>query len=426
MDLAVLFGVFFILMFLGAPVAFSLLASSVSYLLLNDISLTVAVQRLTASISDSFPILACPFFIFAGCVMNNGGVTEKIFGFCRKLVGHITGGLGHANILASVIFAGMSGSAVADAGGLGQIELKAMREAGYDDDFSLAVTAGSSLVGPLIPPSVPAVMFGVLGGVSVGRLFIAGVIPGLLIASGMAILVVIQCKKKNYPRDPRASLTEIWASFKGAFLPILTPVIIIGGILTGVFTPTEAAVIVVVYALILSLLSRNIKLREIPEFLRESVRNVCSTMIILSTSSIFAWILTTEQVPQNVAKFLLEHFSSPIIILFIINALLLIVGTFMETIPAMTILVPVFMPVVLKLGIDPIHFGLMMILNLVAGLLTPPLGMVLYVLSSVSGVRVERIVKAVIPYFCVALIVLVIITLIPSIVTFLPNLLFGT
>ena len=396
--------VFAVLMIIGAPVGLSLLGSSVAYLATSGYSLQQAFQAFTSAISNSFTLIAVPFFILAASIMNSGGITKKIFDFCNVVVGWVPGGLGHANILSSVVFAGMSGAAIADAGGLGAIELKA------------------SILGPIIPPSVPAILFGVAGSVSIGKLFIGGIIPGILMAIAMAVLVCIQSIKRNYPRMPFPTAHSLWHSFKAAFFPLLCPVIIIGCIMTGVCTPTEAAIIAVFYALILTLSTRTIRLRELPGFLLETANSTVNVMFIIGAANVFAWILTVEQVPQNMSLWMTDHIDDKIVALLFINLILLIVGTFMETAAAISILVPILMPIALSYGIDPIHFGIMCILNLMLGLLTPPIGMVLYVLSSVSKVPFEKIVRAVLPYLGVLLIVLLMITFLPGLVTFLPNL----
>ncbi len=424
MMIAVLLVSFFLLIILRVPISFSLLISSLIYLTGAGISPIVAVQRMAMGIGDSFPLMAVPFFILAGNIMNSGGITRRIFDFANKVVGHITGGLGHANILASVIFSGMSGTAIADAGGLGAIELKAMKDAGYDEDFSLAITGASSIIGPIIPPSVPAVVFGVIAGVSIGKLFIAGIIPGIIMAFAMGIFVYVESKRKNYPKTKKATSTELAIAVKESFFTLMTPVIILGGIVGGVFTPTEAAMIAVIYSLILSFVYKEIGIKDIPRLLLETINSTVSVMLIVSCASLFAWILASAQVPQMLASFFLDTMPNKYVALLVINLLLFVAGTFMETISAITILTPVLMPVVVNFGIDPVHFGIVMILNLMIGLLTPPVGMVLYVLAGVSKVPFERISRVIWPYIVVLSIVLLVITYVPDIVLFLPNLLF--
>lgn len=417
--LVVLFVLF---MVIGTPIGVSLLGSAVIYFIVNGYPIQQAFQAFTSSICNSFTLIAVPFFILAANIMNNGGITKRIFDFCNVVVGWIPGGLGHANILSSVVFAGMSGAAIADAGGLGAIELKAMKEQGYDEDFSLAITGASSILGPIIPPSVPAILFGVAGSVSIGKLFIGGIVPGVLMALAMGILVSIQSIRRNYPKMPFPTAKRVWHYFKDAVFSLLCPAIIIGCIMTGVCTPTEAAIIAVFYALILTFATKTIHVSELPGLVMETAGSTVNVMFIIGAANVFAWILTVEQVPQKMSFWMTDHIHEKIIALLFINLLLLLVGTFMETAAAISILVPILMPIALSYGIDPIHFGIMCILNLMLGLLTPPIGMVLYVLSSVSKVPFEKIVKAVLPYLGVLLIVLLLITFIPGIVTFLPNL----
>ena len=319
----------------------------------------------------------------------------------------------------------MSGTAIADAAGLGAIELKAMKDAGYDEDFSLAITGASSLIGPIIPPSVPAVVFGVIAGVSIGRLFIAGVVPGLIMGGVMAGFVYVVAKKKQYPKTKRATLKEAIIATKKAFWCLLTPALIIGGILGGVITPTEAAVIAVVYSLVLALVYKDLTLRDIPRLLFDSANTTTAVMIIVGSASLFGWILASAQIPQILTNFFLSTIPNKYIALLVINILLLIAGTFMETIACLTILTPVLMPVAVGFGVDPVHFGIIMILNLMIGLLTPPVGMVLYVLAGVSKVPFERIAKVCFPYVVLMTALLFVFTYVPIIVTFLPNLVFG-
>lgn len=418
-----LFGSFIILMILGLPVGFCLFVSSVWFLVANDIPLMVAMQRMAAGI-DSFPLLALAFFILAGALMNQAGITARIFDFADKTVGHFPGGLGHANILASVIFSGMSGSAAADAGGLGAIELKAMKDAGFDDDFSLAVTGASSVIGPIIPPSVPGVVYAVAAGASLGRLFIGGVIPGLIMAAAMSILVYFISIKRNYPKRARFSFKELWQSLIKGFWALITPLLLVGGIIIGVFTPTEASVIAVIYAIVLGLIYRTLKIKELPRIFMEAVNTTVCTLFIIAASSLFAWILTTSQVPQKVSAAFLSVITNKYVALFVINIILLIAGMFIDVSPAILLFVPIFMPIVTAFQIDLAHFGILMILNLMIGLLTPPVGMILYVLSSISKVSFEKIAKAVLPFIAVLFIVLMLVTYVPSLVTFLPDLLF--
>ena len=420
----ILFSVFFLLLVAGVPVAFCLFSSSVIYMLLNDLPIQMAAAKLVAG-PDSFPLLAIAFFVLAGAIMNSAGITRRIFSFAEHLVGHLTGGLGHANVLASIIFSGMSGSAAADVGGLGAIELQAMKEAGYDEDFSLAVTGGSSIIGPIIPPSIPAVVFGVASGVSIGRLFVGGIVPGFLMAGAMSILIYFQCRKRGYEKKKMASLKVISAALVDSFFALLTPVIIMGGIMGGVFTPTEAAIIAVFYALILGFAYKSITLKDLPRFLIETLNTTIGILFIIASATVFAWVLTISQFPQHFAETFMGLVSNKYLALFLLNLFLLVVGCFMETTPAQMILVPILLPIFVSFGVDPVHFGIVMILNLMIGLMTPPLGLVLYVLSSVSKVSIEKLSRTVLPYVIVIGIVLLFVTYIPALVLTLPNIVYG-
>jgi tripartite ATP-independent transporter DctM subunit len=374
---------------------------------------------------DSFPLLAIPFFILAGNLMNTAGITSRIFDFAKAAVGWMRGGLGHVNIGASVIFAGMSGAAVADAGGLGTIEIKAMRDAGYDLDFSVGVTAASSTIGPIIPPSLPMVIYGVVASASIGQLFAAGFIPGLLMALALMAMVAWYARRRNYPRDAAFSIAGLGAAFGRAFLSLMTPVIIIGGILTGAFTPTEAAIAAVAYAMILGLfVYRTLTWRRMLRVSMDTIETTAVILLIVAAASIFAWILTSNRVTEQFAAVVLGLTDSRVLILLMITVLLLIVGCFMETIAAITILVPVLLPVVTKIGIDPVHFGVIMVLNLMIGLLTPPVGMVLYVLARVARIPFERCVAATAPFLIPLVLVLLLVTFVPQVTMWLPTLLY--
>jgi len=424
MALTVLFILLALFLFFGVPVAVSLGLASLAYIMIAGLPDVLLIHRMIGGI-DSFPLLAIPFFILAGHLMNTGGITTKIFAFARALVGWLPGGLGHVNVGASVIFAGMSGAAVADAGGLGNVEIKAMRESGYDTDFSVGVTAASSTIGPIIPPSLPLVIYGVMASVSIGELFAAGLIPGLLMAVSLMVMVAWYAKKRDYPKDSRIDFCHIWATLKEAFLPLLTPVIIVGGIATGIFTPTEAAVAAVCYALFLGLVVyRTLNWKHLVRVSMDTIETSAAILMIVSAAAVFAWILTANQVATLLGDTLLGITENKQILLLIMMAIVLLIGLFMETIAAITILVPVLMPIALSAGIDPVHLGILLILNLMLGLLTPPVGMVLFVLSEVSGVKFEQCVKATMPFLVPLVIVLLLITFIPEIALWLPNLVY--
>jgi tripartite ATP-independent transporter DctM subunit len=357
--------------------------------------------------------------------MNTAGITGRIFNFALALVGWLRGGLGHVNIGASVIFAGMSGAAVADAGGLGAIEIKAMRDAGYDDDFAVGITAASSTIGPIIPPSLPMVIYGVVAGVSIGQLFAAGFIPGVIMALSLMALVAIIAYRRGYSRDQAFRLSVLWLSFRRAFLSLLTPVIIVGGILSGAFTPTEAAVAACAYALFLGLfVYRTLSVRRFLRVSFDTIETTAVVLMVVGAAAVFAWVLTAQRVPEMVAGMLLATSDRPWVILLLINLILLIVGCFMETVAAITIMVPVLLPVAIEIGVDPVHFGVIMVLNLMLGLLTPPVGMVLYVLSRIANITFERAVVGTAPFLVPLVLVLLLITFVPQITLWLPTLLY--
>lgn len=424
MALTTMFVSLIILLIIGVPVAVSLGTASLLYILLDGLPPTVLIHTMVSGV-DAFPLLAVPFFILAGHLMNTAGITNKIFDFAKALVGWMHGGLGHVNIGASVIFAGMSGAAVADAGGLGAIEIKAMRDAGYDTDFSVGVTAASSTIGPIIPPSLPLVIYGVMASASIGELFAAGLVPGLLMAVSLMVMVAYYARKRNYPVDAKFSMSRLGSTFLTAFFPLLTPIIIIGGIVTGAFTPTESAVCAVMYSLFLGLfVYRSLTWRHLVRVSFDTIKTTSAIMLIVAAAAIFAWILTANQMAENLGGMLLGFTDNKYVILLIMMAITLAIGCFMETIAAITILVPVLLPIAINVGIDPVHLGIILILNLMIGLLTPPVGMVLYVLSQVSGVKFERCVVATMPFLVPLVIVLFAITMFPAISMWLPTLIY--
>ncbi len=425
MLLTLLFVLLLVMLLLGVPVAIALAGASAVFIFLDGrIPDVVVVHRMINGV-DSFPLLAVPFFILAGNLMNSAGITERIFDFAKALVGWMRGGLGHVNIGASVIFAGMSGAAVADAGGLGAIEIKAMRDANYDPGFAVGITAASSTIGPIIPPSLPMVIYGVVAGASIGQLFAAGFVPGLIMAVSLMIMVAIYARRHGYQRDQAFSIPVLGITFVRAFLSLMTPVIIVGGILSGAFTPTEAAIAACVWALFLGLIVyRTLSLRRFLRVSFDTIETTAVVLFIVASASIFAWILASNRVPEHFAALLLTVSENPIIVLLLINLILLIVGCFLETVAAITILVPVLLPIAIKVGVDPVHFGVIVVLNLMIGLLTPPVGLVLYVLARVSKVPFERCVVATAPFLVPLFIVLMLVTFVPAITLWLPTLLY--
>jgi len=407
------------------PVAFSLIVMGMAWLLLEGQLMMTAPQRLIGGI-DSFPLLAVPCFILAGIAMNTGGVTERIYGFARALVGHLTGGLGHVNVMGSLIFSGMSGSAIADAGGLGLLEIKAMKQDGYPVAFAGALTCASCIIGPLVPPSIPMVLYGVIANASVGALFLAGIVPGLMTALILMIQVYFYARKRNFPKHPRASLLELAAAFRHAFLALLTPVIIMGGIFGGIFTPTEAAAVAAIYSLVLGLFVYcDMKFSDLPRIFKEAVNTSAVVGFIVAGASLFSWVLARERVPQQIAEAFLGISDNPHIVLLVINVVMLILGCFMEGIAIMILMVPVFMPVTQQLGIDPVHFGVIIVMNLMIGILTPPFGVALFTVAKVGNIPFDVLARAIMPFLPPLILVLVLITHFPGLVMWLPRLVYG-
>jgi tripartite ATP-independent transporter DctM subunit len=415
----------FIMMAAGMPLFLTMGSSCLAYLMANGEILLSIPQRLTAS-ANSFPLLAAPFFMLTGMAMNTAGITRRIYNFAECLAGRFRGGLAHVNVIGSVIFAGMSGSAVADAAGLGTIEIKAMTDEGYPRPFSAAVTAASATIGPIIPPSVPLLIYGVLADVSIGRLFAGGFIPGFLMAGALMVMIRWMAHRRGFGAHPAPTFREFATKSRKAFLSLMTPVILFGGMMIGVFTPTEAAFIAASYALVLGVfVYREISWRELPRLFLDTVETNAVVLMLVMTASLMGWVLARAQVPQQLGAFILGTTRNPLIILLMINIFLLIVGCFMEALAAMIILVPVFMPVIQSVGIDPVHFGLVMTLNLMIGTLTPPVGIVLFVVARVANLPYEVVMRATAPFLIPLIAVLILITLFPPLVLWLPNLIFG-
>lgn len=411
------------LMALGVPIAVALGLGSMGAIFISGKYSTLAIIHKMIGSIDSFILLAIPFFVLAGQLMNTSGITVKIFRFAKALVGHIPGGLAHANIIGSIIFSGMSGSAVADAGGLGQVEMKAMIDEGYDPEFSAAITAASATVGPIIPPSIPMVLYGAMAEVSVGALFLGGFIPGLLLGIGMMILVYFISIKRNYLKSNKFDLKEAWVSFKGAFLAIITPIIIIGGILFGIFTPTEAAVVATIYAFVLGfIVYREMTLKVLLKSLIDATVTTSTIIFILAAAAAFSWVIAMEGVPQAVTRFIQSTTQNPYMILFILNIVFLVLGMFMESLSILVITVPFLAPLINAYGFDHVHIGVMVVLNLMLGLCTPPVGMSLFVCSKVGNVKLEKLYREILPFLIPLFAVLFIITYVPVTVTFVPDL----
>ena len=411
---------FAVLLVIGVPISISIGASAVLGCLSLGYPLVVIGQKMVSGI-DSFLLIAVPLFILAGNLMNAGKITERIFDTARELVGWIPGGLGHANVVASVIFAGMSGSAVADAGGLGAIEMEAMRKNGYDDDFASAVTASSSVIGPIFPPSIPLIIYGSVASVSVDKLFMGGVMPGLLMAVLLMVLIYIYAIKRKYERHP-FNLRALLRQFAGSILALITPLIILSGFVLGWFTPTEASSIAVIYSLLIALLVyKTLTWKSFLKCLKDSAISSANTLLIIGTSTLFTYVMAMEGISRQISQVILGISSNPAIVLLAINILLLVLGMIMEPGAILTLMLPVLLPIANGLGLNLVHFGVMIVLNLMIGQVTPPFGVCLFVISDVNKLKLESLYKSIIPFLIPLIVTLFLVTYIPGIVTWLPN-----
>ena len=416
------FIAFFLSMLIGIPIAFSLGVGSVVALLVNGSTFSIIASRMFTGI-DSFPIMAIPFFVLAGELMNATGITRRLVRLSDVLVGHLKGGLAHVNIVVSMFFAGITGSAVADTSAIGSMLIPTMVEQGFDMDFSAAVTASSSVIGPIIPPSIPMVVFSLITGTSVGGLFLAGFFPGVLLGIGLMIVTYIISVKRNYPSNKRASAREMVDAFLKAIVPLLMPLIILGGILSGVFTATEASAVAVVYSLVIGLLVwRNISVKQLPEIFIKTAKTTATVFVVMACANIFNWLMATEQIPQQIAAFLTSNISSTWALLLLINIFLLILGCFMEGTAALIISVPIIMAILKSTGLNPIMIGAIVVLNLMIGLITPPLGLCLFIACGISKLTLEKLSKAILPFLAVEIVVLFLVTYIEPITMFLPRL----
>lgn len=421
----ILGGLLIVCLLAGIPIALSMLLSSMVYLLFfGIIPMTVVPQRLWAGL-ESFPLLAIPFFVLAGSLMDVTGGAERIFAFCLKLVGHLRGGLGHVNVLASMIFAGMSGAATADAAGLGRIEIDAMRRDGYDAEFSAAVTAASSTIGPIIPPSVPLVVYGVMTQVSIWNLFLAGIVPGILMGLAMMWVVAWRARQRNYAVRPRASGAEVWRAFRQSGLALLAPVVILGGIFSGWFTPTEAGVVASAYALFLGFAYRTIRLRTLPAVLKEATLTTAQITFIVAAAGVFGWTMTYAQVPAAMTSVVTEFTSSKIVVLVLINLVMLVMGCFIDALALLIMMTPVVFPLSMVFGIDPVQLGLILVLNCMIGLITPPVGICLYIVSDIARTPIMGVARELVPFYAALTACLALVTFVPELATLAPRL-FGS
>jgi C4-dicarboxylate transporter DctM subunit len=423
MTTAVLFGSFALFLFLSVPIGIALgLATLVTIVFSGSLPIDFLMKELVTSI-DSFPLMAVPFFILAGEIMGKGGISERLFRVANSLVGNKTGGFAIATIITCMFFAAISGSGPATVAAIGGIMIPAMVRQGYDKKFATAVVAAAGSLGVIIPPSIPMVIYGVVGSVSIGDMFIAGIIPGLLVGLSLIIYAYLHSRKKGYTgTNEKTSLANIAKAVWEAKWALLIPIIILGGIYGGVFTPTEAAVIAVVYGLFAGLLLyKELKLKDLPKVLADSSLTTATILIIVGTATAFGRLLTIEQIPNQVAVWMLSISESPIVIILLITALLLVVGCFMDTLAAIIILTPILLPIAINIGYDPIHFGIIMVVNLAIGFITPPLGVNLFVASGISGLTIETLSKAIIPFFAAMLLTLFFIIFLPQISLFFLN-----
>ncbi|SNZ19365.1 TRAP transporter large permease [Cohaesibacter gelatinilyticus] len=410
------------MVFVGVPIGIAMILVSVGYFYHTGMGMAFAVQRMVDGL-NSFPMLAVPLFLLAAAILNSAGITNHLFGFARALVGHITGGLGHVNVLASLFFSGMSGSAVADAGGLGKMEIKAMRDAGYDDGFSGSVTAASSMIGPLVPPSITMVLYGVIANTSIGKLFLGGIVPGFLCAASLMIMVYLIAKKRNYPKDPVHSLRDIGRLFLKSFPALLTPAVIVGGIFSGLFSPTEAAAVTVLYAILIDLVVyKELTLLRFWDAIYETTRTSATIGTIIAGVSVMGFVLAREQAPQQIAGLFLSFVDSPITFLIAVNLMIFVLGAFIESLAILLIVVPILIPVALSFAIDPVHFGIIVVLNLMISTLTPPMGMSLFVVAQVGNIPYHHLAKAILPWLIPPLVVLALVCTFPILATGLPGL----
>lgn len=419
-----LFVLFALFLILGVPIAFSLGLSSLGALLIGDGSLAVVASRLYSA-ADSFSLMAIPFFVLAGCIMEKGKLSRRLIDFAMELVGPLKGGLGYVTVVTSMFFSAISGSGPATTAAIGSITIPAMEENGYDKKFATALQATSGAMGPIIPPSIVFIQYGVATGTSIGALFIAGIVPGLLIGAALIIMNGIISHKKGYGgSNKKYSVIRIWKSFKNAALVILMPVIILGGIYGAIFTPTEAAIVACVYGLILAcVIYRKLSLKDIKDVFVSSCKTTSMIMLVITCASLFGWILSSERIPERIAASVLAVTSDKFTLLIAINILLLIVGCLLDQGSATIILAPILTPIAVAVGVDPIHFGALMVTNLCLGLVTPPVGVNLYVACGIAKLKIEDIVKPVLLLLGACLVMQMIITFVPDLIMFLPRLL---
>lgn len=414
--------IFLLLLLVGIPISLVLAITAIAYLfIVGDMTLLTSVPQKMFSGVDNFGLLAIPLFMLAGELMNFGGITTRLVSFARVLIGHLRGGLAYVAIIANMFLASILGSANAQAAMMSKVMVPEMEKEGYERDFSSALTLASSIVAPVIPPSMLFIIYGTLTGASIGKLFLAGIIPGIFIGVGFLVVIGFMNRKYNFPKNERASLKEVLKNFLSVIPALLIPFIIIYGILSGMFTPTESAAVACIIAIIIGFSYRQLKLKNIPSILKNTVVNTATITFLIVTANVFGFIIAYEQIPQTLASSMLSLSENPIVFLLLVNVLLLLLGTVLDGIAALIILVPVLTPLLMTYGVDPVHFGVIITINLTIGLLTPPVGTGLFIVSSIAEISIERLVKAILPFLVVSIVMLMIITYWENIVLWIPN-----
>lgn len=428
MSAVLLIGGFVALLLLGAPIAVALALPAIVYAVLSGMGVPplLAAHTMTYAL-DSFPLLAVPLFILVGALMNQTGITMRLFGLAQTLVSHWRGGLCHVNVLASLVFSGSSGAALADVAGLGKMEIQAMRRAGYQPGFACAVTLSSATIGPMFPPSIPLVIFASVAEASAVRLLLAGIVPALLTAVVLMLTIAVIARRRDFQADhARASLRDVAGSFRSALPALLTPVILIGGMLTGVFTATEAAAVTVLYILVISAYPyRVLSWATLSAATRETVRTTCVVMVMVAAAALFTRALALERLPQTGAQLLLSASSDPLVLLLLVNVVLLLAGMFLESISAIVLLTPVFAPALVQAGVDPVHLGVVVVYNLMVGLLTPPMGMSLFVVSEIGDTPVEVVLRELAVFFVPLFGMIAVLTIFPQLSLWVPSMVLG-
>ncbi|SHJ55004.1 TRAP transporter, DctM subunit [Anaerobranca californiensis DSM 14826] len=408
--------------FIGVPIAFGIGLTSLITMFLLEMDMPSILARRFVTGIDIYTLMAIPFFMLAGEIMNKAGIVKDLLKFTNAIIGRIRGGLAYVNVLASMFFAGISGSAVADTSAIGSLIIPMMEENGYDKKFSTAITSSSAIIGVIIPPSIPMIIVGSIAQISVARLFLGGMIPGILIGLGLMLYCYYISKKRNYPIGEKITFKQFLNVLKTTIWALILPGIILVGIIGGFFTATEAGVIAVVYAIVISFVFYGVKLKDYPNILREACLNTGIVMLVCASAMALTWFLGVAQVPQNLSNFLLSISDNKLLFLFFINVILFLVGMVVDLTPALFLLVPILLPVSLNYGIDPIHFSIIMVANLSVGLITPPVGTVLYVATSISKLKLEQLIKEMLPMYIILFILLLIITYLPIVVLWLPSL----